>query len=63
MATLKFEKDEGVNPAIENQHLKTTLTILNQKLKSQQDTENTISRLRQENTELGDKISAIKKEL
>ncbi len=53
MATLKFEKaakgSQGGNPVLENQHLKTTLTILNQKLKSQQDADNMITRLQQEN--------------
>ena len=64
IATLKFEKTSkgtsGGNPIVENQHLKTTLTILNQKLKSQKDAEDMIYRLQLENKDLKEKNRVIK---
>ena len=64
IATLKFEKTSkgtsGGNPIVENQHLKTTLTILNQKLKSQKDADDMIYRLQLENKDLKEKNRVIK---
>ena len=55
---------ESINDLkIENDRLKTTLTVLNQKMKSQQDLEKTIEQLNIRNSELEEKNATLSQEI